>query len=128
MTAFTSASKPAPHSLPGRCVTGKERLCTSSGRRTLPVGVRPAGGRGGGRLAVVEASANDPRNSPATSVLREILAAPGIVQAPCAHDALSAKVIERAGFSAAFMSGFCVSATRLGRDVHLSCIRSVFYS
>jgi len=45
--------------------------------------------------------------------LRTLLNGPAIVQAPCAHDALSARLIERAGFSAAFMSGFCVSASHL---------------
>ena len=45
--------------------------------------------------------------------LRDLLAEPGIIQTPCAHDALSAALIERAGFSAGFMSGFCVSAARL---------------
>ena len=45
--------------------------------------------------------------------LRALLAAPGIIQTPCAHDALSAALIERAGFNAGFMSGFCVSAARL---------------
>jgi 2-methylisocitrate lyase-like PEP mutase family enzyme len=33
---------------------------------------------------------------------------------PCCFDAFSAKLIERAGFSLTFMSGFAVSATRLG--------------
>ena len=33
---------------------------------------------------------------------------------PCCHDALSAKLIEQAGFPLAFMSGFGVSAARLG--------------
>ena len=32
---------------------------------------------------------------------------------PCCFDALSARMIERAGFSLSFMSGFAVSATRL---------------
>jgi hypothetical protein len=32
------------------------------------------------------------------------------VQGPCCHDALSAKLIEDAGFPFAFMSGFCTSA------------------
>ncbi len=32
---------------------------------------------------------------------------------PCCHDALSARLIERAGFPVTFMSGFTVSATRL---------------
>ena len=35
-------------------------------------------------------------------------------QGPCCHDGLSARLIERAGFPFAFMSGFCVSAARLG--------------
>ena len=51
-------------------------------------------------------------NLPAKN-LRALLAAPGIIQTPCAHDALSAALIERAGFNAGFMSGFCVSAARL---------------
>ncbi len=35
-------------------------------------------------------------------------------QGPCCHDGLSAKLIEQAGFSMAFMSGFGVAASRLG--------------
>lgn len=46
--------------------------------------------------------------------LREILAEPGLVTMPCCFDALSARLIERAGFPLSFMSGFAVSATRLG--------------
>lgn len=36
------------------------------------------------------------------------------VQGPCAHDGLSARLIEEAGIPVAFMSGFGVSAARLG--------------
>lgn len=36
------------------------------------------------------------------------------MQGPCCHDALSAKLIEQAGFPFAFMSGFCTAAARLG--------------
>lgn len=36
------------------------------------------------------------------------------VQGPCCHDALSAKLIEDAGFTLAFMSGFCTSAASTG--------------
>lgn len=46
--------------------------------------------------------------------LRQLLDQPGLIQIPTCHDALSAKLIERAGFSAAFMGGFAVSASRLG--------------
>jgi 2-methylisocitrate lyase-like PEP mutase family enzyme len=37
----------------------------------------------------------------------------GTLQGPCAHDAISAKLIARAGFPFAFMSGFCVSGASL---------------
>ena len=46
--------------------------------------------------------------------LRELLAAPGILVMPGCYDALSARLIERAGFQAAFMGGFAVSASRIG--------------
>ena len=36
------------------------------------------------------------------------------MQGPCCHDALSAKLIEQAGFPFAFMSGFCTAAAKLG--------------
>ena len=49
-----------------------------------------------------------------TQKLRDLLAQPGLVQMPCCFDALSAKLIEQAGFPLTFMSGFAVSATRLG--------------
>lgn len=45
--------------------------------------------------------------------LRAVLAKPGIRPMPCCFDALSARLIERAGFELTFMSGFAVSATRL---------------
>jgi len=45
--------------------------------------------------------------------LRVLLARPGIRLMPCCFDALSARLIERAGYELTFMSGFAVSATRL---------------
>jgi 2-methylisocitrate lyase-like PEP mutase family enzyme len=45
--------------------------------------------------------------------LRELLAREGLRVMPCCFDALSAKLIERAGFELTFMSGFAVSAARL---------------
>jgi 2-methylisocitrate lyase-like PEP mutase family enzyme len=44
--------------------------------------------------------------------LRELLNRPGLIAMPCCYDALSAKLIEEAGFALTFMSGFAVSATR----------------
>jgi len=49
-----------------------------------------------------------------TDRLRELLTQPDILLVPGCYDAFSARLIERAGFAAAFMSGFAVSASRLG--------------
>ncbi len=46
--------------------------------------------------------------------LQTLLDAPGIITLPGCYDAMSAKLIERAGFSATFMGGFAVSAARIG--------------
>lgn len=46
--------------------------------------------------------------------LRKLLAEDRLHVMPCCFDALSARLIERAGFSLSFMSGFAVSAARLG--------------
>jgi len=46
--------------------------------------------------------------------LRAVLARPGLHVMPCCFDAHSALLVERAGFALTFMSGFAVSAARLG--------------
>lgn len=46
--------------------------------------------------------------------LRRLLEGGRLVAMPCCFDALSARLIERAGFPLTFMSGFAVAATRLG--------------
>ena len=46
--------------------------------------------------------------------LRALLAQPGLLVTPACYDALSARMIERAGFRLSFMSGFAVAAARLG--------------
>ena len=51
--------------------------------------------------------------APATR-LRELLDRPGLIPMPCCFDALSARLIEEAGFALTFMSGFAVSAARAG--------------
>src|SRR4051812_22628621 len=52
--------------------------------------------------------------------LRELLDAGGPVLAAGAYDALSARLVERAGFPAVYMTGFGASASLLGRpDVGL---------
>jgi 2,3-dimethylmalate lyase len=55
-----------------------------------------------------------------TSSLRELFAAGETVLAPGCYDALGARLIEEAGFPAAYMTGFGSAASRLGRpDVGL---------
>ena len=52
--------------------------------------------------------------------LRELLADPAPLVAPGAYDALSARLVEQAGFEAVYMTGFGTSASQLGRpDVGL---------
>jgi len=52
-------------------------------------------------------------HSPAAT-LRALLATEAIQVMPCCFDALSARLIEQAGFALTFMSGFATSAARLG--------------
>jgi 2-methylisocitrate lyase-like PEP mutase family enzyme len=47
--------------------------------------------------------------------LRERLAAGRIVRAPGAYDALSARLVEQAGFEAVYMTGFGATAARIGQ-------------
>jgi 2-methylisocitrate lyase-like PEP mutase family enzyme len=49
-----------------------------------------------------------------TTRLRELIARPGCIMAPGAYDALSARMIARAGFEAVYMTGYGTSVTRLG--------------
>lgn len=52
--------------------------------------------------------------------LRELLAGPGPLVAPGAYDALSARLVEQAGFDVVYMTGFGTTASLLGRpDVGL---------
>ena len=49
-----------------------------------------------------------------TTRLRQILNEPGIIVAPGAYDCLTAKIIEREGFPAVYMTGAGTSVSRLG--------------
>ena len=63
----------------------------------------------------------DPSNPPppppncAAARLRAALAKPGLVSMPCCYDALSARLVEAAGFEATFVGGFSVSAAQFGK-------------
>ncbi|MBP2637096.1 MAG: dml [Firmicutes bacterium] len=55
-----------------------------------------------------------------TTALRQLLASESIVVAPGAHDALTAKIIEKTGFPAVYMTGYGQAASHLGKpDVGL---------
>ena len=49
-----------------------------------------------------------------TTKFRQLLNEPGIIQAPGAYDCLTAKIIEKAGFPAVYMTGAGTSVARLG--------------
>lgn len=60
-------------------------------------------------------SANDaPPPLPPVKLLRRIIDSPGVHQGPACFDALSAKLVQDAGFRFCFTSGFSISAVRLG--------------
>lgn len=50
-----------------------------------------------------------------TAKLRELLSSGKIIMAPGAYDAWSARIVEKAGFPAIYMTGYGVSASTLGR-------------
>ena len=50
-----------------------------------------------------------------TTRLRQLLREPGIIVAPGAYDCLTAKIIEREGFSAVYMTGGGTSVTQIGQ-------------
>lgn len=49
-----------------------------------------------------------------TTLFRQLAEAPEILLLPCAHDALTAKVIENAGFKAMAAAGYGAAGSRLG--------------
>jgi len=64
--------------------------------------------------------------APAPTALRELISAPEITVAPGVYDALSALMVERAGFGAAYLSGASIAYTRFGRpDIGLVSYKEV---
>ncbi|HUV08281.1 MAG TPA: carboxyvinyl-carboxyphosphonate phosphorylmutase, partial [Spirochaetia bacterium] len=49
-----------------------------------------------------------------TTQLRNLLAAETVIVAPGCHDALGARLVERAGFPAVYMSGNATTASLIG--------------
>lgn len=61
-----------------------------------------------------------------TTRLRHLLARPQLLVVPCAYDALSARLVEAAGYEACFLSGAAVAASQLGMpDVGLLTLTEV---
>lgn len=58
----------------------------------------------------------------AVAQLREMMGASGMVVAPGAYDGITAKLVERAGFKAAYMTGAGVAATRGYPDYGLTTL------
>uniref|UniRef100_A0A9I9DFK5 Isocitrate lyase n=1 Tax=Cucumis melo TaxID=3656 RepID=A0A9I9DFK5_CUCME len=98
---------PPPHSLP-RSLSWrpsiKRNISLSNNPHHKPLS----------RVMAMSARINDESivESPAKA-LRRILEMPGVHQGPACFDALSAKLVERAGFLYCFTSGFSISAARL---------------
>jgi methylisocitrate lyase len=62
----------------------------------------------------------------AKSSLRELLKKPGIIKAPGAYDAWSARLVEKAGFDAVYMTGYGASASILGApDIGLMTMKEM---
>jgi len=59
----------------------------------------------------------------ATTLLKQMLNSPGIIVAPGAYDGISARLIERQGFKAAYMTGAGTAASVLGQpDIGLTTL------
>ncbi|KAJ7561980.1 hypothetical protein O6H91_03G050900 [Diphasiastrum complanatum] len=70
-------------------------------------------GAAGGWESVLSDSSKEGKAESPAAALRKLLASPGLHLGPASHDALSAKLVEQAGFSFTIMGGFAVSAVRL---------------
>lgn len=73
-------------------------LLIKTKRGVLPIVAAYSGNRG-------DSAAPEPEPEPPAKALRRILELPGVHQGPACFDALSAKLVERAGFHYCFTSG-----------------------
>ena len=92
----------------GRADQGADRSRLQEGPRILR-----RGDQGGGHRAAAITQRRRMAVTPAQR-LRELLAEPNVEIMPGCYDALSAKLVADAGYKVTFMSGFAVSAARLG--------------
>src|SRR5579862_8362891 len=64
-----------------------------------------------------------------STILRELLAAPGPLVAPCAYDCVSARIIESSGFPAIMQGGYNSAASMLGiPDIGMISMTEMIYS
>ncbi|KAI7726250.1 hypothetical protein M8C21_008594 [Ambrosia artemisiifolia] len=107
-------TKSTPNNSINPILTNKTFACDNNNnisisRRTVRYNSIIAASYGGDRTendAVLE-------SSPAKK-LRKLLESPGVHQGPACFNALSAKLVQRAGFQFCFTTGFGISAARLG--------------
>lgn len=90
--------------LPRSCCMRFTSLPINNGRTNFNI-VASYGG------SVTSAASRDDENNPSSQAqkLRKIMGSPGIYQGPACFDALSAKLVERAGFEFCFTTGDPVS-------------------
>src|SRR5262245_21216000 len=77
--------------------------------------VPSAAARSQARVTVPERFYGQEESMKTTTALRQLLRQPGIIVAPGAYDCLTAKLIEREGFPAVYMTGAGTAVTRVGR-------------
>uniref|UniRef100_A0A453CDL6 Isocitrate lyase n=2 Tax=Aegilops tauschii subsp. strangulata TaxID=200361 RepID=A0A453CDL6_AEGTS len=107
-----------PPASPSPCTSGRVGSCRVRPppllqRRAPPLSVRARISPRCSYAAAGESAGAGAGEQPAAA-LRRVLGTPGAHQAPACYDALSARLVERAGFRACFTSGFSISAARLG--------------
>src|SRR5215217_8069230 len=90
------------------------RLTVSPPSRLSRIGSRPIGLGSGRRDGEGRVSNNVTRSAGKGRSWRELLAEPEPLLLPCAHDALSARLIARAGFKAYSIGGFPLVGARYG--------------
>ena len=90
---------------------------TNSAAHQLQAARRSA--RAGSTSAAAGAAARWRSGTERTALLRERLAQPELLVMPCGYDGLTAGLIEKSGFEAAFLSGFSISASRGFPDCQL---------
>lgn len=111
--------------LPRSCCMRFSSLPINNGRTNFNI----VASYGGSVTSAAAAASGDDENSPSSQAqkLRKILGSPGIYQGPACFDALSAKLVERAGFEFCFTTGKPVSCRSLLISFFVLCYYYYFF-